>query len=77
LLFDDSEGGFGLGYGLVGRLYCLRGGVSLGSELAISTISDGGPGILQQPGERDTVLGRQVQKRSRDSVRQARAARRY
>jgi hypothetical protein len=52
----------------------LRGGVSLGSQLAISTISDGGPGILQQPGERDTVLGRQVQKRSRDSVGQARAA---
>jgi hypothetical protein len=68
LLFDYGESGFGLGDRKVGGLDCLRCGVSLGSELAISTVSDGSPGVLQQPGEGDTVLGRQVQNRSWASV---------
>jgi hypothetical protein len=43
-------------------------GIPFGDQLPVGAISDRRPGVLQQPGNRDPVLGRQVQNRSRGTV---------
>jgi hypothetical protein len=56
------------------RLDYLGRGIPLRRQLTVGTVPNGGPGVLQQPGERDPMLGRQVQNRSRRDGGQARAA---
>ena len=54
-----------------GEMGCLDNfgrGIPFGGQLPVGAISDRGPGILQQPGNRGPVLGRQVQNRSRGTV---------
>lgn len=74
LLLDYGQRRLRFGDRQVGCLDDLRRGVALRGQLAIRAVSDGGAAVFQQPGERDPVLRRKFQNRSRRDGWQAEAA---
>jgi hypothetical protein len=65
LFFDNRKSCLGFDDGLVSGLYYFRRGVALWSQFPVRAIPDRGPGVLEQPGERDPVLCGKFQNRSR------------
>ena len=64
LLLHHRERGLGLGHRQVGRFDRLRAGVPGGRQLRQCAITDRRPGVFEQPGQRNPVVGRQFQRRS-------------